>query len=73
MAKGSLAESSFKVNDVIKKVIIDGKEYEITRTYNVIDIMLTVRKTSAVVFIIERDGAELEIAVDVSAIEYTDA
>ena len=70
---GSLAESSFKVNDVIKKVIIDGKEYEITRTYNVIDIMLTVRKTSAVVFIIERDGAELEIAVDVSAIEYTDA
>ena len=73
ITKGAAADGKLAVNDVIKKVVIDGKEYEITRTYNVVDVMLTARKTSSVVFVVERAGSEMEIAIDMSNIEETEA
>ena len=73
IVKDSAADGKFLVNDVIKRVTIDGKQYEITRTYNVIDIMLTARKTSEVVFYVERNGSEIEIAIDMSKVDLTEA
>ena len=61
------------VGDVINAVVIDGVRYEITRTYNVIDVMLTARTTSSVVFVIERNGVGMEVHVDMSTVALTAA
>ena len=70
---GSASDGKLMVNDVIKSVTIDGVDYEITRTFNVIDVMLTARQSSSVVFHVLRDGASLDIAIDMSRISLTQA
>lgn len=73
ITQGSACDGKLAVGDVIKSVIIDGKTYEITRTFNVIDVMLTARTTSTVVYVIERDGADLEVSIDMSKLTPTAA
>jgi len=70
---GGACDGKLNVGDVIKSVIIDGTEYKITRTYNLIDVMLTARQTSSVVFVVDRGGNEMQIAVDMSTIALTEA
>ena len=57
------------MGDIIKSISIDGVVYEVTRTYNVVDIMLTARKTSSVVISIERAGEALSVEFDMSNVE----
>ena len=66
---GGLAEGKLNVGDIIKSISIDGVVYEVTRTYNVVDIMLTARKTSSVVISIERAGEALSVEFDMSNVE----
>ncbi len=73
VTQGSACDGKLAVGDVIKSVIIDGKTYEITRTFNVIDVMLTARNTSTVVYVIERDGVEMEVSIDMSKLTPTAA
>ena len=73
ITKGGACDGKLQVGDVIKSVTIDGVKCEITRTFNVIDVMLTARKESSVVFTVERAGENLEIGIDMSAIPYTAA
>lgn len=73
ITKGGACDGKLKLGDAIKSVTIDGVKYEITRTYNVIDIMLTARRESSVVFSVERDGVSMEISIDMSSIPYTAA
>lgn len=68
---GGACDGKLKVGDVIKSVTIDGVKYDITRTYNVIDVMLTARRESSVVFSVERDGVGMDISIDMSSIPYT--
>ena len=73
ITSGGACDGKLLAGDVIKSVTIDGVKYEITRTFNVIDVMLTARRESSVVFSIERDGAVLEVSIDMSSIPYTAA
>ncbi len=73
ITQGSECDGKLQIGDVIKAAVIDGTKYEITRTYNVIDVMLTVRKNSSVIFIIERNGETLEVSMDMSKISFTEA
>ena len=69
--EGSVASGKLQANDIIKSVTIDGVEHEIVRTYNVVDVMLTARKTSSVVFHIERNGEKMDVTIDMSSINLT--
>ena len=72
VSSGSEASGKLAVGDVIKAVTVDGVKYDIVRTFNVIDVMLTVRQTSSVVFHIERGGEAMDVDIDVSNIKLTD-
>ena len=73
ITKGSVCDGKLQVGDVIKSVTIDGKTYEITRTFSVIDVMLTARQTSDVVFVIERAGETREVSLNMSSVALTPA
>ena len=68
---GSLSDGKLAVGDIIKSVEIDGKSYEIVRTFNVIDVMLTARKTSSVKFTVVRGGENITVEFDMSAVNLT--
>ena len=73
ITSGAACDGKLVAGDVIKSVTIDGVKYEITRTFNVIDVMLTARRDSSVVFSVERDGVALDVSIDMSSIPYTAA
>jgi S1-C subfamily serine protease len=72
IVSGSLADGKLKKGDVLNSVTIDGVTYEITRTFDVFDAMLTVRVTdsfsSDVSFNITRDGTVMDVAIDISGV-----
>ena len=72
VSAGGAAEGKLSVDDVIKAVTVDGVKYDIVRTFNVIDVMLTVRQSSSVVFHIERGGAAMDVEIDVGGIQLKD-
>ena len=69
---GGLSDGKLFKGDILKSVSIDGETYSITRTYNVIDVMLNARRTSEVVFVVVRGGAEVEVKIDLSSAPLTD-
>ena len=69
--EGSASQGKLIVGDVIKSVTIDGVDYQIIRTFNVIDVMLTARQNSKVVFHIEREGNAMDVEIDMSSITLT--
>lgn len=66
---GTLSDGKLKAGDIIRSVAVDGVTYEVKRTFNVVDIMLTARKTSSVVINIERNGEKLSVEFDMSKVE----
>lgn len=72
IVSGSASDGALLVGDVITSVTVDGQTYEVVRTFNVIDIMLTARQTSTVVFHVIRDGVSQDVTVDVSGITPTE-
>ena len=69
ITEGGLADGKLQAGDIIKSLSIDGVNYEVKRTYNVVDIMLTARKTSNVVINIERAGKAMSVEFDMSKVE----
>ena len=67
----SAADGLLQSGDIIKSATIDGVTYEVVRTFNVVDIMLTARQNSTVVFHIIRDGNQMDVTIDVSGITPT--
>lgn len=64
VTQGSVSDGLFVVGDVIKKITIDGKEYEIDRMYQVIDCMYSVYENSTLVITVEHaDGTTADITV----------
>ena len=68
VTEGGLSEGKLNVGDVIRSVSVDGVIYEVNRTFNVVDIMLTARKTSKVIINIERDGNKMAVEFDMSKV-----
>ena len=69
---GGAADGVLRVDDIINSVTIDGVEYKVTRTFNVVDVMLTARKSgskvSTVVFNVTRGNTTLSLTVDISSV-----
>lgn len=69
VTEGSVSDGLFVVGDTIKKITIDGKEYEINRMYQVIDCMYSVYEDSALVITVEHaDGTTADITVPLTAL-----
>ena len=69
LTEGGLADGKLAVGDIIRSITIDDVTYEVKRTFNAIDVMLTARKTSKVVISIERNGEPLSVEFDMSNVE----
>ena len=71
VTSGSAADGKLAEGDVINSVTIDGVKYDIVRTYNLVDVMLTARQDSTVVFNVTRNGQNIDVTVDVSGVSLT--
>ena len=63
---GSLADGVLASGDLLRAVTINGKKYEITRTFIVVDAMLSARVGDTVTFTIERNGETIEKSVTIA-------
>ncbi len=54
VTSGSPAENVFKVDDIVKKITVADKTYEITRQFQLIDAMLDVREGMIATFEVQR-------------------
>ncbi len=70
--KGSLAEGKLNIDDIVKSVTVDGVNYEVVRTFNLVDIMLTARQSSTVILHVLRDGALVDVSIDMSGVSLTE-
>lgn len=66
ITEGGLAEGVIRRNDRFLQITVGEKTYEITRTFVVVDAMLNVRVGDTVTFLMERDGEELELTVEIT-------
>jgi S1-C subfamily serine protease len=71
VSPNSVAADYFVAGDIVSSITVDGVDYEIVRNFNLIDVMITARKDSSVVFHITRGGEAMDIEVDLSGIELT--
>ena len=71
VVEGGIAVGKLQAGDVVKSVTVDGVKYEIIRTYNVVDVMLTARKHSSISFEVVRGGETVSVTIDASGVELT--
>lgn len=62
VVEGGLGEGVLEEDDILISATINGKVYEITRTFVVVDAMLNVRVGDTVTLQIERDGELTEVS-----------
>lgn len=55
----SVAQGILKEGDILKSITISGKKYDITRSFIVVDIMLTARVNDVITITFERNGTEM--------------
>jgi serine protease Do len=63
VTSGGAADGYLKTGDVIKSVTINNETTTIVRKYQLIDLMLTVRKGDTIKLTIERDGATQTVEI----------
>ena len=63
---GGLADGKLQKEDVLKSVTIEGKTYEISRTFHVVDRMLTARVGDTVTFTVLRGGEEVSVTMTIT-------
>lgn len=66
IAAGGAISGKLLVGDVINSITVGGEEYEITRSFQVIDLMLRARVGDTVSFGIVRDGESLSVSVEIT-------
>lgn len=71
VSSGAAAENVLAVGDIINSITIDGKTYEVTRTFHVVDVMLNARANSTVVLNITRGDNTSDVTIDMSLAELT--
>lgn len=66
VVKGGLADGVLEKNDLLKSVRIGDRTFEVTRTFVIVDAMLTVRVGDTVVLSIERGGEAMEVSIPIT-------
>ncbi len=66
VAADAAAKNKLFVGDIINTLTVGGESYDITRSFQVIDLMLRVRVGDTVTFGITRDGSELSVSVEIT-------
>ena len=66
VATDSSVSGKLYAGDVIKSFTVAGEKYEITRSFQVIDLMLKARVGDTVAFEIIRDGVTTEVSVEIT-------
>lgn len=64
---GSIAEGILKAGDILKSITISGKKYDITRSFIVVDIMLTARVGDVISITFTRNGEEMTKSVTLTS------
>ncbi len=64
---GGLADGKLQKNDLLKQVRIGDRSFAVTRTFVVVDAMLSVRVGDTVTLLIERGGKLIEVTIDITA------
>ncbi len=68
---GSLAEGKLAVDDIVTSITIGDKTYDIMRTFNLVDVMLTARQGNTVVLHVVRAGTPIDVAIDLTGAPLT--
>lgn len=63
--RDGLASGILEVGDVINSITVDGVTYNVDRMYTVTDSMLCARVGSTVIFNVTRNGATMDIKIDI--------
>ena len=66
ITQNGIANGILQAGDVINKITIDGVEYVINRKFNIIDCMINARVGSAVVINITRNGAAMDVTIEIT-------
>lgn len=73
VSNGSVGYGTFRKDDILKSITIGGETIQITRRYQMIDRMLTVRKGDTVKVSVVRGGLETELTFTFDKDGYFDA
>lgn len=66
VGQGGAMSGKLYVGDVVTSLSVGAREYEITRSFQVIDLLLTARVGDTVTFSIIRNGESLSVAVEIT-------
>ncbi|MBQ8287943.1 MAG: trypsin-like peptidase domain-containing protein [Clostridia bacterium] len=66
IVSGGLADGVLEEDDLLKRVTIGDCSFEITRTFVIVDAMLTARVGDTVTLLIERGGEEMEVSIQIT-------
>ena len=72
VTKGGAVDGLIKKGDVINSITIDGKTYEVTRIFHVVDSMLNARLTSKVSINITRGEKTIDVEIPITSKMLTD-
>ena len=62
VSAGSLAEQmGLKSGDVLKAIVVNGKQTDLLRSYDISDMSFTLRPDDEIAFVVERDGEQLAL------------
>ena len=64
--RGAAADGILKSGDIINSITIDGKKFEVTRRFHVVDAMLNARATSDVTVNVTRGEEKLDLKITLS-------
>ena len=67
---GSVAEGILQEGDILRTISLGENSVDITRRYQVIDFMLSVRQGDSVVVTVERDGEQKILSVTFDKTSY---
>ena len=55
------SEIGIKVGDIIKSMFINGKEYTLSRSFNIADMLLTIRQGDSITFTVLRNSTQITL------------
>ena len=65
VSQTGIAAGKLQSGDIIRKMTIQGVDYEVTRTFCVVDCMLNARVGDTVVVHIEREGVPMSVSMQI--------
>lgn len=68
---GGLADGILSSGDLLRAITINGKKHDITRTFVVVDAMLSARVGDTVTFTIERNGETIDKSITITQASLT--